>query len=95
VPRGVALHTACFPHPLERDATRIAVANVVPSFLRELVLAWRDGYLAAADPAANEQAGPGGAQAQPGTRAPLVHYYREGFRARRNELLTPRARRSA
>jgi hypothetical protein len=95
VPLGIALHGACFPHRREREDLRGFVGFVVTPYLRQLVQAWRHGYLTAADPAAREFDGPGSyINAATNFRSPIVRAYRQGFRCRRDELLGQRWLRS-
>ena len=80
----VALVGACFPHPAERDALWGSIGYVIPPYLRQMVFAWRAGYLRAGDPIATEfdvtTIGAGTNWQRPLRRAWIL-----GFRQRREE----------
>lgn len=89
----VALHGCCFPHIGERDAVFGHVGYVVEPFLKRIVLAWRAGYVDAADPAAGEFDGIGLNTSN--FQRPIVRAYRLGFRERREEIQRARLARDA
>ena len=83
----VAVHGACFPHSAERGAIWRSI-NTTDAWKRQLLAAWRLGYLDAACPTASQysnHAAPGAHGAN--FRRILFFEYRAGFRQRRDEML--------